>query len=107
MFRILPETYFWPIVAHVAENGQIVEKTLFEAEFKRHALDKIATIEALPPVDQVKAIVVGWRGCKDVDGNDVPFSDQALLDFITEFPEIMTLFFQAFHESWSLVKRKN
>jgi len=30
-----------------------------------------------------------------------------LLDFITEFPEIMTLFFQAFHESWSLVKRKN
>ncbi len=107
MFRLLPETYFWPIVAHVADNGQIVEKILFEAEFKRHVLEKITAIEALPAVDQIKAIVVGWRGCKDVDGQDVPFTEQALVDLVTEFPEVMALFFQAFHESWSIVKRKN
>jgi hypothetical protein len=37
----------------------------------------------------------------------VPFTEQALVDLVTEFPEVMALFFQAFHESWSIVKRKN
>lgn len=107
MFRLLPETYFWPIVAHVAENGQIVEKTLFEAEFKRHPLAKIEAIETLEPTEQIKAIVVGWRGCKDVDGQEVPFTQKALIELLTEFPEVMALMFEAFQESWSLVKRKN
>ena len=69
--------------------------------------EKITAIEAMPAMDQIKAIVVGWRGCKDVDGQDVPFTEQALVDLVTEFPEVMALFFQAFHESWSIVKRKN
>jgi hypothetical protein len=107
MFKILPSTYFWPITAHVAEEGQIVEKILFQAEFKRPGHEKLLEIEKLPALEQVQAVVVGWRDCKDMNGDNVDFSPLALSDLIDEFPEIVPLFFEAYRESIPLVKRKN
>ena len=107
MFRILKETYFWPITAHVAEDGQIVEKVLFEVEFKRHGVKDIVEIGKQDPLEQIKSIIVGWRGCKDIEGDDVPFSETALADLVEEFPDVTALFFQAYNDSVRLIKRKN
>lgn len=107
MFRLLPQTYFWPIIAHVAEDGQVVEKTLFELEFKRYSPKEIEEIGKKDQTDQIKAIVAGWRGCKDVNGEDVPFSETALLDLLSEFPDIAGIVFEAYSHSIRLAKRKN
>lgn len=107
MFNILPKTYFWPIVAHVAEDGKVVEKNLFEAEFKRLTQRELPDLENLSLVDQIKALVVGWRGAKDMDNQDIPFAPETLSDLLNDFPEIVVLLFEAFQQSHSLVKRKN
>jgi hypothetical protein len=107
MFKILPSTYFWPITAHVAEDGKVVEKVLFEAEFKRLGQKEFEEIKKLPVLDQVKAVVLGWRNAKDVEGNDVPFTPETFNDLLNQLPDSLGLFVEAFLESQSLIKRKN
>ncbi len=107
MFRLLPETYFWPIVAHVAENGQIVEKTLFEAEFKRMSQKESDKILAETVRDFVLTVVCGWRNCKDVDGQDIVFTKENLESILENNTTLEAVILDAYGESIRLVKRKN
>jgi hypothetical protein len=107
MFRLLPETYFWPIVAHVAENGQIVEKTLFEAEFKRLSQKDADDLNAKDLRGFVLSFVCGWRNCNDLDGKEIPFSEENLVSLLEDNATLEAVILDAYAESVKLVKRKN
>ena len=107
MFRLLPQTYFWPIIAHVAEDGQVVEKTLFEAEFKRMSQKDANNVQTETVRDLVVSVLCGWRNCKDIDGKEVVFNEENLLFLLDEHATLEAVLLEAYVESARLVKRKN
>lgn len=110
MFVLKKEaSYYWPVKITSPSGDGKREVSSFDAEFKRLSQSRLTELlkdENATDVGFAKEVVVGWRGVKDEDGNDIVFS-QAALDQALEFTGFASAISTAYLDSVSQVKRKN
>jgi hypothetical protein len=103
--------YSWPVVVHLPADGGKVEKSTFDATFKRVSATRIneirEAIEAgkITDVGLATEVLNGWSGVSDGD-DALPYSEEnkaALLDI----PTVAAAIVRAFFESLSGAPRKN
>lgn len=103
--------YSWPVVVHLPADGGKIEKSTFDATFKRVSATRIneirEAIEAgrITDVSLASEMLVGWNGISDGD-EPLPYSETnkaAILDI----PTVAAAIVRAFFESLSGAPRKN
>ena len=106
MFKILPDSYFWPIKVAVAEDGARQDKVLFEAEFKRLSKSEAENV-GKNFAGFALDVLNGWRGLKDSSGKDIPYSPDNAAALIEANVGLEGILIESFVESFSLIKAKN
>lgn len=103
-------TYFWPVNVEIPKDGGKFEKFSFEAQFKQLPQSRIKEVfgdsSEVKDVDFCKESMVGWKGVKDENGEDVPFSISSLEEML-EMPSVAKNIVSAFVESIAGSKIKN
>lgn len=111
------DTYVWPITFDVPVDGGRHERQTFDGEFKRHPQSKLGpmvaelqNLEDLGDLDRITEmasnLLVGWSGINDDNGNEVPFSQKALIQLL-EVPLLAVSVLKAYMDSIKGAKRKN
>lgn len=103
-------TYTWPVPVWIPVDGGKRRKEEFQATFKRFKQGE----EPLAPesvteedgVEVFKRFLAGWSGIKDDEGNELPFTDENLREFLT-VPVFVTAITDAFRNSIGQAKEKN
>lgn len=52
---------------------------------------RLSAVNRNPPAKEVSKLVVGWKGMKDADGNDIPFSKESLLSLLSDSGEMAVM----------------
>jgi hypothetical protein len=120
MFKLsAAASYWWPVTIHIAVDGGKFEKHEFSAQYKRmKTSDTDALVDRLGETDEESGeqfkmidllveIVTGWKGVADPDGNEIPFSTDALRSACNDFPALNGAFFDAWINSLAKGKEKN
>lgn len=71
-------TFKWPVTVEFPVDGGKFEKELFDAIFKRIGRSDFQDLADKGDVDLIEAVLVGWEGMQDEEGDDIPFSHSAL-----------------------------
>lgn len=116
--------YLWPVSVEVPVDGGMFDTLTFDARFRRVAQDRREELELLavkcahqvqmgqdPDKDGsdravAKEVLVGWRGVLTDEGEEVPFSEDALESLLL-FPGAASAIVLAWHDSISGKKAKN
>lgn len=97
-------TYTWPVTIEFPVDNGKSKKESFDAEFKRVTESELESVRSqfkaneLDNKDFAKDILVGWKGIKDEDGNDIPFTESTkaqLFDFPLVANEVVSAFFDS------------
>lgn len=102
-------SYSWPVHVSLPKDGGTFEKSSFDAKFKRipqSRLKKLLQDEDATDMNFCKEIVVGWKGIKDKEGQDIPYSE-AGFEMLLEVPGVATTIVKAYLESIAGAKTKN
>lgn len=85
MFKLdASESYTWPVTVERPEDGGRTSKYTFDATFKRITTDESTDImrrfadSSINDATLVREVLVGWKGIGDKNGDEVPFSEDAL-----------------------------
>lgn len=114
MFKIVQESsYKWPVTVYIPRDGGKFVKAVFSAEFKALPQDQIDGVlqdirEGDPDANFAAECLTGWNGVQDVDGSDLPYSDEAkdkLLNMSYVRNAVVTAFFESI--SGGAARRKN
>lgn len=113
MFRLdASDTYWYPVTVEIPVDGGKFAKSTFDAQLKRLARTEVMEIMRrirdgeTTDAEVACAVLVGWRGVCDRDGNEIPFSEGArdqLLDVHPVCPSVI----QAWAESLRGGKKGN
>ena len=83
MFKLDPSpTYFAAVILAMLNADGELEKHQFEARFNRLGQEDIDALQQqlnagdLTEAQLFDRVLVGWRGIKDADDNDLPFSPE-------------------------------
>ncbi len=124
-----------PVTAQVYdENGKPVSVS-FVAKYRRHAREEVQSLNdsvinlvrqargsepvqqpdgSTPPEWPYEAdeefladVVVGWGDMKAPDGSDLPFSQEALLEMLDDYPELIAPLFRGFFDAHRGIREKN
>ena len=113
MFKLSQsQSYLWPVSVELPADGGKVEKSTFDAEFKRLSQSRIAEIMELAKKEELSdralcvEILVGWKGVLDESGEPLPFSESSR-DQLLDIQLVSTSILKAFFESLQGAKRKN
>lgn len=93
-------------------DGGKFKKEEFTAVFKRYRKDAIPTASEDGAVDEergiefFKAILVGWNGIKDDAGEEIPYSEEKLIEFL-DVPVFTSAIVKAYQTSMDMAKEKN
>ena len=110
-FRLsFSQTYEWPIeYSYIAETGGKIETVSFTAKFNRDRtiLDKITEKDEdgkqkYTDVEVCKMIVKSWKDIQDENGNDLPYSEEALDSMLKQAIGLT----QTFVSRWSVSIQK-
>lgn len=98
-------SYEWPVKVSVPEKGRFKEET-FTATFKK--LGRNEFNELLEEGDEalVEAILLGWKGIQDEDGEEFPYDDSTKRDLIDD-PYFLRGLITAFSDSILGAQAKN
>lgn len=115
-------TYKWPVPVMIPIDGGKFKKEEFTAVFKRYRKDAIPTDSKDGAVDEdavdgdavdvergiefFKATLVGWSGIKDDAGEEIPYSEEKLIEFL-EVPVFTSAVVKAYQTSMGMAKEKN
>lgn len=103
-------TYKWTVKVAVPVAPETYDDQTFTAEFRRIGKKEIEALTASAETSDdsvARAVLVGWEGVQDADGNDVPFSDAAVAQLL-DVPGVAYAVVMAFLDSVSgAAKRKN
>lgn len=110
-------TYKWPVPVMIPVDGGKFKKEEFTAVFKRYRKDAIPTASEDVAVDEgavdeergiefFKATLVGWSGIKDDAGEEIPYSEEKLIEFL-EVPVFTSAVVNAYQTSMGMAKEKN
>jgi hypothetical protein len=120
-------TYKWPVPVMIPVDGGKFKKEEFTAVFKRYRKDAISTGNEDGAVDEdedvvvenengavdeergiefFKATLVGWSGIKDDAGEEIPYSEEKLIEFL-EVPVFTSAVVKAYQTSMGMAKEKN
>ena len=118
-------TYKWPVPVMIPIDGGKFKKEEFTAVFKRDRKDAIPTTSEDVALDEdgvavdedgavdeergiefFKAILVGWSGIKDDAGEEIPYSEEKLIEFL-EVPVFTSAVVKAYQTSMGMAKEKN
>lgn len=108
MFK-LTDRFWWPIILEVPGDGEM-QKHRIELQFTRKSQAELDTLLAEAKTDEeiCRKIVVGWRGVKLENGEDLTFSETAFLGLLDEVAgartTIATTYFDAMQGA---ARRKN
>lgn len=102
-------SYSWPVHVSLPVDGGKFEKSTFDAKFKRipqSRLRKLLKDDDATDAGFAREVLIGWKGIKDKESQDVPFSETSL-DQMLEIPGVATTIVKAYLESVSGAKVKN
>lgn len=108
----LSPTYSTPVTIEIPVDGGRFEKSTFDAEFKRLNTDELNALLARQQEpnrtdrDMIADVLVGWKGLRDEEDQDVPFSEtncEALFRVVQVVPALT----KAFFSSIANVRQKN
>ncbi|KYP10546.1 MAG: hypothetical protein A0129_12170 [Limnobacter sp. CACIAM 66H1] len=108
----LSPTYSTPVNIEIPVDGGRFEKSTFDAEFKRLTTDELNALLARQQEanrtdqDMIADVLVGWKGLRDEDDQEVPFSEtnrEALFKVVQAVPALT----KAFFTSIANVRQKN
>ncbi len=114
MFKIAQEpSYKWPVTVHIPKDGGKFVKATFSAEFRALPQDEIDNVlqdirDGDRDADFATTSLIGWSGVQDMDGSELPYSDEAKAK-LTNIPYVRNALVAAFFESISggAARRKN
>lgn len=112
MFKLSQsEAYFWPVVVEFPVDGR-TDKQDFSGKFKRLKQSRLKEIAdqiqagKITDSELVREILVGWKDIKGEDGQDLPFTSDAL-DRLLDVPLVSQAIVTAFFNSVTGAKIKN
>jgi hypothetical protein len=97
-------TYFWPVEVSLPDSGGTYTRETFDVEFKRVGRQEFNDLRdkaqrgKLTDEQLVNQVMVSWKGVKDDDGEDVPFSEtakEAMMRINQVPPAIVAAFFKS------------
>ena len=109
------KTFEWPVeYSYVAETGGELMTVKFIAKFARDRaiIDKIQEKNEDGELkytddDACKFIVKGWKDVQDENGNDIPFSEEALADLLRQCTGLTQTFINKWSTSIQKAQEKN
>jgi hypothetical protein len=109
MFNLsLSNEFKWPVEFHLAANGGKFVKQTFDAVFKRKTADELRELQEREGMTDrlfVAEVLTGWSGITS-DGEDVPFSEDALQQ-VLNVPGAGAAIVQAYYVAIAGIARKN
>lgn len=106
-------TYKWPVHVMIPVDGGKFKKEEFIAVFKRYRKDVVpsatgedGSVDEERGIEFFKAILVGWSGIKDDAGEEIPYSEEKLIEFL-DVPVFTTAIVKAYQASMDMAKEKN
>lgn len=104
-------SFYWPVTISIPQDGGTFAKQSFDAQFKRIKQSRIKEVNdpnsaSITDNDFCKEIMIGWRGVKGEDGQDIPFSEGALEEMI-EMPLVAATIATAYFQALRGAKAKN
>jgi hypothetical protein len=75
------KTFKWPVTVEEPSDGGTFDSSTFDAVFKRLGRSEFAKLSEKGDVQMLQAVLVGWDGISDEDGQAVPFSQATLKEF--------------------------
>lgn len=110
MFKIKQSPlFFWPVEFNIPADGGKFDKQTMDVQFKRLHMDEIQALqskEGMTDAEFCRAVVVGWKGVVDPDGQTVEFSVSALDDALSQ-TSVATTIVVHYHQAMAGLKRKN
>ncbi len=109
MFQIASKnTCKWPVTVLVPQDGGKRAKYTFTAEFALLAPERERALKVgdISDEDFLREVLVGWSGVQDVDGADLPFSDDAR-DKLIAIPYVRAALIEAYFDFVAGGRRKN
>ena len=113
MFKLsTTPTYFATVSVEFPDGDGKTKRATFDAEFRRLSQSELESFQQrvsdgiLTDSGFAAEVLVGWRGVKDEDDSDLPFSEanrERLLDIYPVRPSVI----KAFYESIAGAKAKN
>ena len=99
-------SYKWPVAVEIPVDGGKFKKETFTAIFKRISRSEFNSLFAEGEDALVDAIVVGWTGIKDEDGEDLPFDDTTKAQLFDD-PFVLKGLINAYADSFQGAPVKN
>ena len=80
MFKLVPldKPVKWPVKVNIPRDGGQTQNASFIAHFLVLRQDELADIQNEADFEWAKRVIVGWETVSDEDGNELPFSEEAL-----------------------------
>ena len=104
-------TYKWGVTVNIPTDGGIFQPQTFTAIFKRVTVTELKDLiekEKSNDNELAKTILVGWEDVVNAEGQNIPFSEEAL-QLLLETPTVPAAICISFMDSISgdAAKRKN
>lgn len=110
MFKMSTEaSYSWPVKIATPISGGKYESHTFDLVFKRLTQSKIKKLLNDPDASDVsfcKEVVLGWKGVTDREAKEIPFSEEAVDEFL-DFPQMASTIVTTYLQSVAGAKIKN
>ncbi|HEX5486497.1 MAG TPA: hypothetical protein VFX23_10925 [Limnobacter sp.] len=109
----LSKSYYTPVVVEIPTDGGRFDKFTFDAEFARldrksfNALIEEHRTGNKTDEDLISKVLVGWKGIKDDDDNDLPFSESGKEIVFNAAPQVLPALVKTFFGSLASVREKN
>lgn len=106
------DRFKWPVSFDVPVDGGKFKRETFDGIFIRVSQSRLRELTDLvssgevTDIDVAREVLVGWSGIKDDNGEDVPFSDEAL-EQLLDVPMLASAIVVKYFESLQGVKAKN
>src|SRR6059058_3658975 len=101
--------YTWPVSFETPSDGGKFDRHSFDCVFRRIPQSKIKEMVSntgMNDAEFVREVLVGWKGIKDEQGQEIPFSELSLEE-ILDVPGLSGAIATAYLESIAGAKRKN
>ena len=99
-------TYKWPVTVSVPVDGGKFRNETFSVLFRKIGRSQFNELAEQDENALVDAIVEGWDGIKDEDGDNVPFTDEAKAVLLDD-PFVMKAIINAYADSYGGAPAKN
>lgn len=99
-------TYKWPVTVEVPIDGGRFKKETFTAIFRKMSRSAFNDLLEQGDDELVDAIIDGWEGIKDEDGEELPFTED-IKTMLFDDPYVLRGIVAAYTESLTGEKAKN